>query len=546
MVKLKKKLPSMIIACFMAIVMMVSVAVPAFAATASVGSVAEDANGGVAVGQDTDQGKQTLYSPGIPVGDAAIEEECDVYVTVAESDIMVTVPKVVILDGGAGVANSGEYTVKVQGDVSADTIISVEPQDEVFDRAGVNFEMSSVGKENIYADVDQLKTLFTYADGMRADTPVSTTGTITAHGMTAGQWNGDFVFNIGAVGKTTKRTVKVDMVQEGGLTFTYGEYYDWTGTYRTGKTDGMGGTDFIPIENYDENVYAVAAGYAVWDAEKNYIRGNYDLTNITLDPSQGDAYVTLSVFVNEDGTPTGQSHFVMTRDVEVSNIPQTFEIFGDSHSAMAGYTLEGRTPYYLGEGKIYGDDTLTTDVSNISDMWFSQLENQSGLNLVRNDAWSGTSLSYYAMGGQILKEGSFVKRVTERFEDSSLADPDMFIIYGGINDYNAGVPVGTAKYSDWTESDFETFLPSLCYIFDTMKQNAPDSEIVYMMDFRFFGSNATPTEYETGIKAVCDYYGVTCIKLQEYDRGSDAHPTVEGMTRIKDSVMWNLSQAGLI
>lgn len=197
MVKFKSKLPSMIIACLMALVIMVSAVTPAFAAgTASVGSVAGDVDGGTIVGQDVDQGKQTVYDEFDVTGN--MTSNADVYVTVPESDIMVTVPKVVILDGKSGASNVGEYTVKVQGDIAAETVIKVVPQDEMDDRDGVNFEMSSAGKDNIPTDVEQAKTEFTYADGVRANAAASTTGTVTAYGMTAGQWNGDFQFNISA------------------------------------------------------------------------------------------------------------------------------------------------------------------------------------------------------------------------------------------------------------------------------------------------------------------------------------------------------------
>ena len=198
MVKLRGKLRS-VLALAMAVILLVTMAMPTLAAgTASVGSVAGDINGGTIIGQDVDQGKQTEYKNDIYVGNTPIEETCDVYATVPNSGIVVTVPKVQILDGKAGVSNSGVYKVEVRGDISADTVITVSPLDEMADREGVNFEMSSAGKDNIPTDVEQERTAFTYADGVRPDSPATTTGVITAYGMTAGIWNGDFQFNIGA------------------------------------------------------------------------------------------------------------------------------------------------------------------------------------------------------------------------------------------------------------------------------------------------------------------------------------------------------------
>ena len=60
-----------------------------------------------------------------------------------------------------------------------------------------DFALSSTGKADITASVEQSKTEFTYADGVRIGQSVKATGTVTAHNMTAGKWHGQYQFNIG-------------------------------------------------------------------------------------------------------------------------------------------------------------------------------------------------------------------------------------------------------------------------------------------------------------------------------------------------------------
>lgn len=63
------------------------------------------------------------------------------------------------------------------------------------------FSLSSTGKADINATVDQAKTEFTYADGVRIGTSVVATGTVTASGMTAGEWHGQYQFDVSLDGE---------------------------------------------------------------------------------------------------------------------------------------------------------------------------------------------------------------------------------------------------------------------------------------------------------------------------------------------------------
>ena len=352
MVKLRGKLRS-VLALAMAVILLVTMAMPTLAAgTASVGSVAGDINGGTIIGQDADQGKQTEYKNDIYVGNTPIEETCDVYATVPNSGIVVTVPKVQILDGKAGASNSGVYKVEVRGDISADTVITVSPLDEMADRDGVNFEMSSDGKDNIPTDVEQERTAFTYADGVRPDSPATTTGVITAYGMTAGIWNGDFQFNIGA----STRPLNTDELDERYEMLYYsalhkavtdvnnnavGENVDVPKDQAVAAvyTDENGGTNVVLLKDSTEDVTTSPAKDMTINLAGNTLKVN-DAYAINI--TGGDVTI--------DGRTEGSSIELNYNGPDDKNVMVVANEAGDSFTVLGGtykadYSSTKATPY---------------------------------------------------------------------------------------------------------------------------------------------------------------------------------------------------------
>lgn len=151
--------------------------IPVMAATNSVGSVTDDINtyvSGNVIGEDVDQDKKSSYQE--------LEEgtgTANVYATVASS-YSVTIPKTIILDG---ITKQGEYSIKVNGNISSEQKLSVIPDN--------SFSMMQEGKEDVIATVVQDKTQWTWED-----TNVKATGVISAPDLTAGSWNGSFNFEI--------------------------------------------------------------------------------------------------------------------------------------------------------------------------------------------------------------------------------------------------------------------------------------------------------------------------------------------------------------
>ena len=170
-----------LIAIFMAALMLCT-AFPAFGS--SIGSVANDPS----VGEDTAQGAQTEYAE---VG--AGQYSTDVFLTVDNSNIKVGVPTVIILNGTPTATGEykGKYTVSVEGDMSGDSTLMVQPKEN-------SFTLAQNGKDDMNAMISQEKTAFSSED---LANEVQTTGEVSAVGLTAGSWHGQTSFLIQMVSR---------------------------------------------------------------------------------------------------------------------------------------------------------------------------------------------------------------------------------------------------------------------------------------------------------------------------------------------------------
>lgn len=102
-----------------------------------------------------------------------------------DSTFTVTIPKTIVLD----TSKEATYDVKVQGDIKGNEVIKITPDSTIT----LN---DADGKGAVTGNIEQTKTKFNSTEVNRAD-GVSTTGTITANDLTAGDWSGSISFTIG-------------------------------------------------------------------------------------------------------------------------------------------------------------------------------------------------------------------------------------------------------------------------------------------------------------------------------------------------------------
>ena len=96
-----------------------------------------------------------------------------------------TIPKSIALSS----SKSAEYTVKVQGDVIGNEIITVTPDESVI-------LSDSNGKDPVTGDITQEKTEFSSTEVNARSGGGTATGSILANNLTSGDWSGNFKFVI--------------------------------------------------------------------------------------------------------------------------------------------------------------------------------------------------------------------------------------------------------------------------------------------------------------------------------------------------------------
>ena len=102
------------------------------------------------------------------------------------SAFTVTIPKSIALSS----SKSAEYTVRVQGDVIGNEIITVTPDTSVI-------LSDSNGKDSVTGDISQEKTEFSSTEVNARSGGGTATGSILANNLTSGDWSGNFEFVIG-------------------------------------------------------------------------------------------------------------------------------------------------------------------------------------------------------------------------------------------------------------------------------------------------------------------------------------------------------------
>ena len=112
---------------------------------------------------------------------------------------------------------------------------------------------------------------------------------------------------------------------------------------------------------------------------------------------------------------------------------------------------------------------------------------------------------------------------------------DIILVFGGINDYGCLVPLGSA-----TDKTSETFYGALNLTMEGLKKSYPDSYIVFMTGFDYYGPGAHNqdgtywADYNSAIRNACIKHNIDCLDIYnriDFDREKytvdGIHPTQE-------------------
>jgi len=200
-------------------------------------------------------------------------------------------------------------------------------------------------------------------------------------------------------------------------------------------------------------------------------------------------------------------------------------ILGDSFSTFEGWIPEGYDCYYKLAGR------PETDVTRVEETWWHRLLSHTDASLIRNCSFSGSTICHTGYDGKDYIEVSFVTRLERLvqqgfFEEHSI---DTVLIFGGTNDSCADAPLGEAMYAGWMTEDLYQVLPAFAYFVKRIKEILPQANVFCIMN------TDLKTEVTSGYEAVCSYYQVPFLMLQELDKKT-YHPTILGMRQIEEQV----------
>ena len=161
---------------------------------------------------------------------------------------------------------------------------------------------------------------------------------------------------------------------------------------------------------------------------------------------------------------------------------------------------------------------------NVKQTWWWQVIKKAGFKLGANDSYSGATVSYSGYNDEDYADRSFITRVPR------LGNPDIILIFGGINDNWADTPIGEYKYGDFKRADLYTYRPALAKLIGLAQEHYPNVTLYFII------SDDLKTEIVESTKVVCEHYGIKYVQLQGIEKES-GHPTVKGMETIANQVL---------
>lgn len=201
-------------------------------------------------------------------------------------------------------------------------------------------------------------------------------------------------------------------------------------------------------------------------------------------------------------------------------------IIGDSYSTFAGFIPDGYATYY-------SEDALPEmGVCRVTDTWWHQVISQLGAKLIRNDSWSGSTVSHAGRGGDCSETSSFIARLHKLqkegfFEDNRI---DTVFVFGGTNDSWIDTPLGELKLNNFEKQDLYFVLPAFGYFLKELRNTLPNAAIYCLVN-----TDLNP-QIAAGMQTACEACGITPIAFRHIDK-QRGHPTAQGMRDIRDQVL---------
>ena len=203
-----------------------------------------------------------------------------------------------------------------------------------------------------------------------------------------------------------------------------------------------------------------------------------------------------------------------------------FSILGDSFSSLEGYVdPETNDPW---------PNYYQIGVTGPELMWWSQVADETGWIMERNNSFSGSAICNYDPNNYYGAH-SYLRRMND------LGNPDVIFVFGGTNDIYYRVPLGDYCYEGWTEEQLCTFRPAMSFMLEYLKRRYSKAEIYIMVDMELCIDDtniddAIRQDYIESMHRIANHYQVDCIDLYGIEK-SWWHPNAAGQRSIARQVI---------
>ncbi|MBE7045065.1 MAG: hypothetical protein E7397_06005 [Ruminococcaceae bacterium] len=197
-------------------------------------------------------------------------------------------------------------------------------------------------------------------------------------------------------------------------------------------------------------------------------------------------------------------------------------IMGDSYSTYDGYIPKGYSFYYSDER------TENPIVRGVEKTWWNILAVENNLNITINDSFSGSTICNTVRENHSV-DSSFISRMDKYISENFFTENKIstMFIFGGTNDSWIDAPIGTLKYSDWTDDELKCVLPAFCHLINRAKEVVEDVIVIINTDLK--------QEITKGFIDACEKNKIKYLCLKEIDK-ENGHPTELGMRQISEQV----------
>lgn len=345
-----------------------------------------------------------------------------------------------------------------------------------------------------------------------------------------------------AIEENSNKISLLDIMNAEPLIFTVSDLSKYI-AYDTGSINSASTvvcSDFIDVSGYDYLVYtrlilalaSHSAGMAFYDSSEAYISGEQiglngsavSYTESIIKVPATAKYARFTIYKNGvDGFYVKGIKSNVLKGLKLS-------VLSDSMSAYTGWIPSGNAAYYL------TSNTDKTGVKSVHEMWWKRLCDNTGMEPLVIDAWSGSCICYNCATDGTHDDNLRTPMCSDlragRLSDNG-ADPDIIIISGGTNDWTysnqSTTPLGswdgrTAVSRADVLAGQSTFMESYASLIDKLHENYPKAIVVCASLYyvsrgtdlgitRVNDMGYTIPDYNAAIEKVCKIMGVPFIDI---------------------------------